>query len=107
MRIHDREDVLYLLRRTGRVLTPNQRLVVLEYAASEQRADGGVMVKATEMAELLGMTAPVFSRTRKELVALGWLREVGRVGQVRIYALDPRIEQERGRAGGHLRAVGG
>jgi DNA-binding MarR family transcriptional regulator len=73
MRIHDAEDVQYLLRKTGRVLNPNQRIVVMLYASSEQRPDGTVMIRASELAATAGMTPPVLSRTRKELLEAGWL----------------------------------
>lgn len=105
MRIHGPEDVLDVLRRTGRVLSPNQRLVVMLYAASEQRPDGSVITRATELAETVGMTPPVFSRTRKELVKLGWLEETGRIGQIKLYRLDPQVGVEQSRSGGHLRVV--
>ncbi|MCZ0975987.1 hypothetical protein O1L55_41440 [Streptomyces albulus] len=45
------------------MLSPNQRIVVLLYAASEQNSEGAVITRATELAETLGMTPPVFSRT--------------------------------------------
>lgn len=107
MRIHDAADVQYLLSKTGRVLSPNQRLLVLLYASSEQRPDGTVLIKASELAATAGMTAPVFSRTRKELVAAGWMEETGHVGNVKLYRLVPAIFEDRGPAGRHLRAVGG
>ncbi|MFJ7270876.1 replication initiation protein, RepL2 [Streptomyces sp. NPDC099050] len=107
MKVHGSEDVLYVLRRTGRVLNPNQRIVVMLYAASEQRPDGSVWIKGAELAETAGMSAPVFSRTRKELEALGWLEEVDSVGTVRIFRLTPTVGAERGQSGGRLRLVGG
>lgn len=107
MKVHSTEDVLYILKRTGRVLNPNQRIVVMLYAASDQRPDGSVWVKATELAETAGMSAPVFSRTRKELEALGWLEEVDSVGPVKVFRLTPTIEAERERPAARLRAVSG
>ncbi|MFF9901198.1 replication initiation protein, RepL2 [Streptomyces longispororuber] len=104
MKIRDSEDVRYLLKKTGRRLNPNQRLVVLLYASSEQRPDGGVMEKASDLAETLGMTPAAFSRTRKELAAEGWLEAVENFGRVKIYRLAPAITKDR--AGGHLRVVG-
>ncbi|MGY5103017.1 replication initiation protein, RepL2 [Streptomyces sp. 900105245] len=106
MMIHDTEDVQYLLRKTGRVLNPNQRIVVMLYASSEQRPDGTVMIKASELAATAGMTPPVFSRTRKELVAAGWMEETGRVGSVKLYRLAPAMFEEQSPAGRHLHAVG-
>ncbi|MFJ5948175.1 hypothetical protein [Streptomyces noursei] len=41
----------------------HQGIVVLLYAASEQNFEGAVITRATELAETLGMTPPVFSRT--------------------------------------------
>ncbi|WP_327257884.1 replication initiation protein, RepL2 [Streptomyces sp. NBC_01244] len=107
MKVHRSEDVLYVLKRTGRVLNPNQRIVVMLYAASEQRPDGSVWIKATELAETAGMSAPVFSRTRKELEALGWLEEVDSVGPVRVYRLTPTVEAEREQPGARLRVISG
>ncbi|MEU6540527.1 replication initiation protein, RepL2 [Streptomyces sp. NPDC047000] len=106
MKIHEAADVQYLLRKTGRVLTPSQRIVVMLYASCEQRPDGTVMIKASELAVIAGMTAPVFSRTRKELVTAGWMEETGGVGSVKLYRLTPEIFEDRGQAGRHLRAVG-
>ncbi|MFI2764869.1 replication initiation protein, RepL2 [Streptomyces echinatus] len=96
----------YLLRRTGRVLNPNQRIVVMLYASSAQRPDGTVMIKASELAATAGMTPPVLSRTRKELVEAGWLEVTGSVGSVKHYRLAPAMFEDRGPAGRHLRAVG-
>lgn len=116
MKINGADDVIYLLRRTGegmgsKRLSPNQRLVVLLYASSEQDQNGTVIIRATELAATVGMTASVLSRTRKELVELGWLEEAGSVGRVKLYRLNPGIaEEEADRRGprntGHLRVVG-
>ncbi|WP_063837906.1 helix-turn-helix domain-containing protein [Streptomyces sp. MUSC 125] len=106
MRIHNAEDVQYLLKKTGRVLNPNQRIVVMLYASSEQRPDGTVMIKASELAATAGMTPPVLSRTRKELVTAGWMEETGSIGSVKLYRLAPAMFEERGPAGRHLHAVG-
>ncbi|MDH6229124.1 helix-turn-helix domain-containing protein [Streptomyces sp. MJP52] len=105
MKIHDAEDVQYLLRTTGRKLSPNQRLVVLLYASAEQNPDGTVMTRATELAETAGMTPPVFSRTRKELCEAGWLEETGKFGRVSLYRLNRAMFTDRGAAGRHLHAV--
>lgn len=107
MRINDAEDVQYLLRKTGRKLNPNQRIVVMLYASSDQNADGTVTTRATDLAETAGMTPPVFSRTRKELCEAGWLEETGKFGRVKLYRLSPQIFDDRGPEGRHLRAVGG
>jgi DNA-binding transcriptional ArsR family regulator len=107
MRIRDADDVRYLLKKTGRKLNPNQRILVMLYASAEQGADGTVTTTATELAEMAGMTAPVFSRTRKELAEAGWLEERGKFGRVKLYRLAPAIFDDRGPAGRHLRAVGG
>lgn len=105
MKVQGSEDVLYVLKRTGRVLNPNQRIVVMLYAAAEQRPDGAVWIKATELAETAGMSAPVFSRTRKELEALGWLEEVDSVGPVRVYRLTPTVDTGRDQPAARLRVV--
>lgn len=105
MHIHGPEDVQYLLSKTGG-LTPNQRIVVMLYASSEQRPDGTVTTMATELAKIASLTPPVLSRTRKELVAAGWLEETGSFGRVKLYRLVPDIFKDRGAAGRHLRAVG-
>jgi DNA-binding MarR family transcriptional regulator len=115
MKVHNADDVIYLLRRTGeglgsKRLSPNQRLVVILYASSEQTADGTVVIRATELAATVGMTASVLSRTRKELVELGWLEESGSVGRVKLYRLNPDVApgnavQETPRSTGHLRVV--
>ncbi|MFI7012234.1 replication initiation protein, RepL2 [Streptomyces sp. NPDC050145] len=106
MKIQGPEDVVDVLRRTGRVLSPNQRLVVLLYASVKQEPDGSVVVRASELAEIVGMNAPSFSRTRKELVALGWLEEAGRVGQVKLYRLAEQEDEPQARGREHLRVVG-
>lgn len=106
MRIRGPEDVLDLLRRTGGVLSPNQRLVVLLYAAVPQQPDGSVITKATELAEVVKMTTPAFSRTRKELMALGWLEEADRVGRLKIFRLAHQEGEIRPRGREHLRVVG-
>ncbi|MDX3319773.1 replication initiation protein, RepL2 [Streptomyces sp. ME03-5684b] len=100
MRIHDAANVQYLLKKTGRI-------VVMLYASSEQRPDGTVMIKASTLAATAGMTPPVLSRTRKELLKAGWLEVTGSVGSVKHYRLAPALFEDRGQAGRHLRAVGG
>lgn len=79
MRIHDAADVQYLLKKTGRVLSPNQRIVVMLYASSEQRPDGTVMIKTSTLAATAGMT-PQKERCR-EAIRL-WSRIV-----------SPRVQQ--------------
>lgn len=116
MKVTNADDVIYLLRKTGeglgsKRLSPNQRLVVLLYGSSTQTADGTVVIRATELAATVGMTASVLSRTRKELVELGWLEESGSVGRVKLYRLNPALApenaaQEPPRPTGHLRVVG-
>ncbi|MFI6689196.1 replication initiation protein, RepL2 [Streptomyces sp. NPDC050485] len=104
MKIHDSDDVLFLLERSAKDLTQSQRLVALLYAASEQRADGAVLVRASELAAAVGMTGPAFSRTRKEMVEKGWLEEAGTIGRLKVYRLPSAISRQR--VGGHLRVVG-
>ncbi|NML55164.1 replication initiation protein, RepL2 [Streptomyces sp. R302] len=98
----------YLLRKTGEAkLNPNQRIVVMLYASSSQRPDGTVETQATELAKTAGMTPPVLSRTRRELVDAGWLEPTQKFGRVQVYRLVPGIFADRGLAGRHLRAVSG
>ncbi|MFD7961329.1 replication initiation protein, RepL2 [Streptomyces zaomyceticus] len=107
MRIEGAEDVQYLLQKTGEAkLNPNQRIVVMLYASSPQKPDGTVETKATDLARTAGMTPPVLSRTRRELVDAGWLEATQKFGRVQIYRLVPGIFADRGPAGRHLRAVG-
>jgi DNA-binding MarR family transcriptional regulator len=108
MQIHSRDDVLSLLRRTAKVLNPNQRIVVMLYASVDQRADGAVIKKASDLAQMAGITAPALSRTRKELVERGWMEEAGNIGPMKIYRLTPKAgEDAENRGRGHLRAVSG
>ncbi len=107
MKVHGSRDVLHVLKRTGRVLSPNQRLVVMLYAASEQRPDGSVWITATDLAKTVGMSATGFSRTRKDLEALGWLEQVTSVGLVTIFRLTPTVGAGHGRSGGKLRIISG
>jgi DNA-binding IclR family transcriptional regulator len=65
------------------------------------------MIKASTLAATAGMTPPVLSRTRKELLEAGWLEVTGSVGSVKHYRLAPALFEDRGQAGRHLRAVGG
>ncbi|MET9497404.1 replication initiation protein, RepL2 [Streptomyces sp. NPDC006552] len=81
-------------------------MVVLLYAAVPQQPDGSVMTRATELAETVRMTTPSFSRTRKELVSLGWLEQAGRVAQVKIYRLAEQEDEAQGRGREYLRVVG-
>lgn len=53
------------------------------------------------------MGAPVFSRTRKELEALGRLEEVDGVGPLRVFRLTPTIEAERDQPADRLRVISG
>ncbi|MFD9634295.1 replication initiation protein, RepL2 [Streptomyces violascens] len=104
MRIHDSEDVRYLLQRSAKELSHGQRLVVMLYVASEQRADGAVLERASDMAATLGMTGPGFYRSRKELTGKGWLEEAGKFGSAKAFRISRGIGRER--TGGHLRVVG-
>ncbi|MFC8869369.1 replication initiation protein, RepL2 [Streptomyces sp. NPDC057148] len=76
------------------------------YASSEQRPDGTVMIKASTLVATAGMTPPVLSRTRKELLEAGWLEVTGSVGSAKHYRLNPALFEDRGQAGRHLRAAG-
>ncbi|MEV0244923.1 replication initiation protein, RepL2 [Streptomyces sp. NPDC050674] len=51
---------------------------------------GAVLETAANLAKLVGMAAPVFSRTRKQVIEAGWLEETERLGHIRYYRLDPK-----------------
>lgn len=83
-----RRELVEILGRSAE-LHPVQRCVVMGYALLSPPS-GTVRKTGEEMAELLGMTAPGFSRTRRELVQLGWLEETDRAGNIRYYRLTEK-----------------
>ncbi|MFJ2745281.1 helix-turn-helix domain-containing protein [Streptomyces sp. NPDC087440] len=98
------------VQRGDKRLTPGQRLVVLLYGSVKQDANGTVSMQGTELASMLGMTQPAFSRVRKELVELGWLEVSGQVGHYNMYRLSDKanqlIEDQQHGVVPHLRVVG-
>lgn len=80
---------LQLLERTAG-MTANQRLVVMLYALHPTDRSGAVLETAATLAKLVGMAAPVFSRTRKQVIEAGWLEETEKIGHIKYYRLDPR-----------------
>lgn len=85
----DKQTNLELLEATAG-MTANQRLVVMLYALHPTDRSGAVLETAAQPAELVGMAAPVFSRTRKQVIEAGWLEETERIGHIRYYRLDPK-----------------
>ncbi|CAL9327137.1 hypothetical protein SUDANB180_07619 (plasmid) [Streptomyces sp. enrichment culture] len=85
----DKQKNLELLEKTVG-MTANQRLVVMLYALHPTDRSGAVLETAANLAKLVGMAAPVFSRTRKQVIEAGWLEETERIGHIRYYRLDPK-----------------
>ncbi|MCF3137213.1 MULTISPECIES: helix-turn-helix domain-containing protein [Streptomyces] len=75
-------------------LPANQRLILTLYAAHPTDRAGTVSKTAAELAEVLGMSPTVFSRTRRQLVEAGWLEESERLGHIRYYRLSPKATGE-------------
>ncbi|MEU8936270.1 replication initiation protein, RepL2 [Streptomyces sp. NPDC048409] len=89
MNSDDKKKNLELLEKTAG-MTANQRLVVMLYALHPTDRSGAVLETAANLAKLVGMAPPVFSRTRKQVIEAGWLEETERLGHIRYYRLDPR-----------------
>jgi precorrin-3B methylase len=87
--IGDKHKNLELLEKTAG-MTANQRLVVMLYALHPTDRSGAVLETAANLAKLVGMAPPVFSRTRKQVIEAGWLEETERIGHIKYYRLDPR-----------------
>lgn len=85
----DKQKNLDLLEKTVG-MTANQRLVVMLYALHPTDRSGAVLETAANLAKLVGMAPPVFSRTRKQVIEAGWLEETERIGHIRYYRLDPK-----------------
>jgi hypothetical protein len=85
----DKQKNLELLEKTAG-MTANQRLVVMLYALHPTDRSGAVLETAANLAQLVGMAPPVFSRTRKQVIEAGWLEETERIGHIKYYRLDPR-----------------
>jgi hypothetical protein len=82
----DKRNSLELLEKTAG-MTANQRLIVMLYALHPTGRSGAVLETAANLAALVGMAPPVFSRTRKQVIAAGWLEEAERVGHIKYYRL--------------------
>jgi hypothetical protein len=85
----DKQKNLELLEKTVG-MTANQRLVVMLYALHPTDRSGAVFETAANLAKLVGMAPPVFSRTRKQVIEAGWLEETERLGHIKYYRLDPK-----------------
>ncbi|MFJ3309429.1 replication initiation protein, RepL2 [Streptomyces sp. NPDC086549] len=75
-------------------LPANQRLILMLYAAHPTDRAGTVGKTAAELADILGMSPTVFSRTRRQIVESGWLEESERLGHIRYYRLSPKATGE-------------
>ncbi|MER6539672.1 replication initiation protein, RepL2 [Streptomyces sp900105755] len=85
----DKHENLRLLETTAG-MSANQRLVVMLYALHPTDRSGAVLETAANLAKLVGMAAPVFSRTRKQVIEAGWLEETERIGHIKYYRLEPK-----------------
>ncbi|MER6075396.1 replication initiation protein, RepL2 [Streptomyces sp. NPDC001817] len=85
----DKQKNLKLLEKTAG-MSANQRLVVMLYALHPTDRSGAVLETAANLAKLVGMAPPVFSRTRKQVIEAGWLEETERIGHIKYYRLDPK-----------------
>jgi DNA-binding MarR family transcriptional regulator len=82
------------LRRTAG-LTANQRLILQMYVNLATDRSGTVEMPGKELALLIGLAPPVFSRLRKQLIEDGWLEESGRPhGRIHYYRLAPKATGE-------------
>jgi DNA-binding MarR family transcriptional regulator len=88
-----KEMTLRLLEHTAG-LPANQRLILMLYAAHPTDRAGTVSKTAAELADVLGMSPTVFSRTRRQIVESGWLEESERLGHIRYYRLSPKATGE-------------
>jgi DNA-binding MarR family transcriptional regulator len=88
-----KEMTLRLLEHTAG-LPANQRLILMLYVAHPTDRAGTVSKTAAELADVLGMSPTVFSRTRRQIVESGWLEESERLGHIRYYRLSPKATGE-------------
>ncbi|WP_373308790.1 replication initiation protein, RepL2 [Streptomyces minutiscleroticus] len=75
-------------------MSANQRLVVMLYALHPTDRAGAVIETAVNLAELVGMSPSVFSRTRRQVVEAGWLEESDRLAHIKYYRLSPKATGE-------------
>ncbi len=88
--IQSAEDVKAMLKRTAD-LPPNQRVVVLLYAASRQNErTGAVMATGQDLAAEIDMNPSLFSRLRLALTRSGWLEKVSDSSPY--YRLTPKAD---------------
>ncbi|EDY48707.1 RepC2 [Streptomyces clavuligerus] len=90
----DKHKMLQLLQRTAG-MTANQRLVVMLYAMHPADRSGAVVETAAGLAQLVGMSPTVFSRTRRQVIEAGWLEETERLAHIKYYRLTPKATGER------------
>jgi hypothetical protein len=85
----DKHRLLDVLHRTAG-MTANQRLVVMLYAMHPTDRAGAVIETGAKLAELVGMSPTVFSRTRRQVVEAGWLEESERLAHISYYRLSAK-----------------
>ncbi|MGW2609456.1 replication initiation protein, RepL2 [Streptomyces mirabilis] len=93
MNSDDKLKTLHLLQRTAG-MTANQRLVVMFYAVHPTDRASTVVETGAELAKLVGLSPPVFSRTRRQVIEAGWLEESERLAHIRYYRLSPKATGE-------------
>lgn len=92
--MNDAKDMTLRLLGHTAGLPANQRLILMLYAAHPTDRAGTVSKTAAELADILGMSPTVFSRTRRQIVESGWLEESERLGHIRYYRLSPKATGE-------------
>ncbi|MGC0407600.1 replication initiation protein, RepL2 [Streptomyces sp. SAI-163] len=85
----DKQQNLELLEKAVGMTTA-QRSVVMLYALHPDHRSGAVLETALNLAKRVGMAPPVFSRTRQQIIEVGWLKETGRLGHIKYLRPDPR-----------------
>ena len=89
----DKRRLLDVLHRTAG-MTANQRLVVMLYAVHPTDRGGAVIDTGANLAQLVGMSPTVFSRTRRQVVEAGWLEESERLAHISYYRLSEKSTGE-------------
>ena len=93
MNNEDKRKLLDVLQRTAG-MTANQRLVIMLYAMHPTDRAGAVIETGAKLAELVGMSPTVFSRTRRQVVEAGWLEESERLAHISYYRLSAKCTGE-------------
>jgi DNA-binding MarR family transcriptional regulator len=89
----DKHKLLDVLHRTAG-MTANQRLVIMLYAMHPTDRAGAVVETGAKLAELVGLSPTVFSRTRRQVVEAGWLEESERLAHISYYRLSAKCTGE-------------